>query len=141
MLTESWLRESDFHISPTKADYVSICGLEVFRRFKALNPEMGFARNMGVIVNMKDSHSATDEDYHAWLRSDPDNRCFTQAVPRMNSLQDAARFQVAERSYAAKYPGTVGNSIRALADEVVQRMNEANLPAAESAPATQAPAA
>ncbi len=43
VLTESWLREADFHISPTKADYVSVCGLEVFRRFKALNPEMGFA--------------------------------------------------------------------------------------------------
>jgi chromosome partitioning protein len=131
VLTESWLRESDFHISPTKADYVSICGLEVFRRFKALNPEMGFARNMGVIVNMKDSHSVADEDYHAWLRSDPDNRCFTQAVPRMNSLQDAARFQIAERSYSAKYPGTVGQAVRALADEVVQRMTEANAPMQE----------
>ncbi|NIO38877.1 MAG: AAA family ATPase, partial [Burkholderiales bacterium] len=28
ILTESWLREADFHISPTKADYVSVCGLE-----------------------------------------------------------------------------------------------------------------
>ena len=143
VLTESWLREADFHISPTKADYVSICGLEVFRRFKALNPEMGFARNMGVIINMKDSHSAADEDYHAWLRSDADNRCFTQAVPRMNSLQDAARFQVAERSYAAKYPGSVGQSVKALANEVVQRMNEANMPVTEPVPAAvaRAPAA
>ena len=54
VLTESWLREADFHISPTKADYVSVCGLEVFRRFKGLNPEMGFAENLGVIVNMKE---------------------------------------------------------------------------------------
>jgi chromosome partitioning protein len=124
VLTESWLREADFHISPTKADYVSICGLEVFRRFKALNPEMGFARNLGVIINMKDNHSAPDEDYHAWLRSDPENRCFTQAIPRLNSLQDAARFQTSERSYSAKYPGVIGQSIRALAGEVVERMAE-----------------
>jgi chromosome partitioning protein len=133
VLTESWLREADFHISPTKADYVSICGLEVFRRFKALNPEMGFARNMGVIINMKDSHSAPDEDYHAWLRSDAENRCFTQAVPRLNSLQDAARFQTSERSYAAKYPGVVGHAVKALATEVVQRMAEANQPLTEPA--------
>jgi chromosome partitioning protein len=126
VLTESWLREADFHISPTKADYVSICGLEVFRRFKALNPEMGFARNLGVIVNMKDNQSATDEDYHAWLRSDADNRCFTQAVPRLNSLQDAARFQVSERSYSAKYPGAVGQAMRTLAAEVIERMAEAS---------------
>ena len=141
VLTESWLREADFHVSPTKADYVSICGLEVFRRFKALNPEMGFARNMGVIINMKDSQSAADEDYHSWLRSDADNRCFTQAVPRMNSLQDAARFQTSERSYAAKYPGSVGHAMRGLADEVMSRMTEANATVAEPAVATTPTAA
>jgi len=135
VLTESWLREADFHISPTKADYVSICGLEVFRRFRALNPEMGFARNLGVIVNMKDAQSAADEDYHAWLRSDAENRCFTQAVPRMNSLQDAARFQVSERSYAAKYPGAIGQAIRGLADEVVARVAADNGTVNEAPPA------
>ncbi len=134
VLTESWLRESDYHISPTKADYVSICGLEVFRRFKALNPEMGFARNLGVIINMKDSQSPADEDYHSWLRSDPENRCFTQAVPRLNSLQDAARFLTTERSYAAKYPGVVGHAMKALAVEVVERMAEAETQAQAAAP-------
>lgn len=124
VLTESWLREADFHISPTKADYVSICGLEVFRRFKALNPEMGFARNLGVIVNMKDANSASDEDYHAWLRSNPDNRCFVQAVPRLNAMEEAAKFCTSERSYSAKYPGAVGHAMKALAAEVVQRMAE-----------------
>ncbi|GAH02422.1 unnamed protein product, partial [marine sediment metagenome] len=57
ILTECWLREADFYISPTKADYISVCGLEVFRRFKSLNPEMGFAENLGVIVNI-DLHQA-----------------------------------------------------------------------------------
>ncbi len=57
VLTESWLREADFHFSPTKPDYVSTCGLEVFRRFRGLNPEMGFAENLGVCINMKEGYS------------------------------------------------------------------------------------
>ena len=75
VLTESWLREADFHFSPTKPDYVSTCGLEVFRRFKGLNPEMGFAENLGVIINMKDPHSSVEADYQRWLAENPDNRC------------------------------------------------------------------
>ena len=122
VLTESWLREADYHISPTKADYVSVCGLEVFRRFKALNPEMGFAENMGVLVNMKDVGSPTEEDYHAWLISNPDNRCFDQVVPRAVALQEAARFHAPDRSYFAKYPGETGKALRKLCEEVLARM-------------------
>ncbi|HRK20158.1 MAG TPA: ParA family protein [Hyphomicrobiaceae bacterium] len=121
VLTESWLREARFHISPTKPDYVSVCGLEVFRRFKALNPEMGFAENLGVIVNMKDMASPVDAEYHRWLADNPENRCFSAAVPRMGTLQDAARFRTPDRSFMAKYPGPVGHAIRALADEVLAR--------------------
>lgn len=125
VLTESWLREADFHISPTKADYVSVCGLEVFRRFKALNPEMGFAENMGVLINMKDAASPTEEDYHAWLVSNPDNRCFDQVVPRSVTLQEAARFHTPDRSYLAKYPGEIGKAIRGLCEEMLARMGVA----------------
>ena len=81
VLTESWLREADFHLSPTKADYVSVCGLEVFRRFKALNPEMGFAENMGVIVNMKDAGSAAEDDYHGWIRDNAENNVLQAGRP------------------------------------------------------------
>src|SRR6202521_436093 len=84
VLTESWLREADFHVSPTKPDYVSTCGLEVFRRFKSLNPEMGFAENLGVIINMKDLNSPSDQEYHRWLEENVENNCFKQAVPRMS---------------------------------------------------------
>jgi chromosome partitioning protein len=108
VLTESWLREADFHFSPTKPDYVSTCGLEVFRRFKGLNPEMGFAENIGVCVNMKDGHSSVDEDYHRWLLANRDNRCFSQPVPRTSALQHASQLSAVERSYAAKYPGQAG---------------------------------
>lgn len=138
VLTESWLREADFHISPTKADYISVCGLEVFRRFKALNPEMGFAENMGVLVNMKDIGSPTEEDYHAWLLSNPENRCFSQVVPRAIALQEAARFHAPDRSYFAKYPGEIGAALRGLCEEVLARMT-AGAPAATEEPPAPPP--
>lgn len=125
VLTESWLREADWHISPTKPDYVSSCGLEVLRRFKALNPEMGFATNLGVLINMKDDMSAMDNEYHRWLASNEDNRCFELAVPRVTALQHAAQFQVGERSYQAKYPGSSGRAMKALAAEVLDRLGSA----------------
>lgn len=152
VLTESWLREADFHLSPTKPDYVSVCGLEVFRRFKALNPEMGFAENLGVLVNMIDPASPNDQQYLAWLRGNPENRCFETAVARTNSLQEAARFHVPERSYPAKYPGASGHALRALAEEVLARLAAAKpieprvppvaapAPAAAAASAAAAPA-
>lgn len=126
VLTECWLREAHFHVSPTKADYVSVCGLEVFRRFKALNPEMGFAENLGVLVNLKEMGSDSDAGYHAWLMENAENRCFKQSIPRLGALQDAARFQALERSYGAKYPGAVGTAVKALTVELLARLEEAN---------------
>jgi chromosome partitioning protein len=126
VLTESWLREADFHVSPTKADYVSVCGLEVFRRFKSLNPEMGFAENLGVLVNMRDMSSLVDTEYVNWLKANPENRCFEASIPRVNALQDAARFQPQQRSYGAKYPGQVGQSIKTLCRELLVRLEAAN---------------
>jgi chromosome partitioning protein len=126
VLTESWLREADFHLSPTKPDYVSTCGLEVFRRFKGLNPEMGFAENLGVIVNMKDTYSSVDADYQRWLMENPDNRSFPQPVPRTSALQVAAQLSPVERSYVAKYPGESGTAIRAVAEELISRLKAAN---------------
>ena len=125
VLTECWLREADFHVSPTKPDYVSVCGLEVFRRFKSLNPEMGFAENMGVVISMKDKLSASDEEYHRWLRENGENRCFEQPVPRSNALQDAARFASQHRSYSAKYPGEAGAAVKALSKELLARLDSA----------------
>lgn len=127
VLTECWLREADFHLSPTKPDYISVCGLDVFSRFKQLNPEMGFAENIGVLINMKDRHSAEDDEYHRWLASNPDNKCFTQIVPRLNALQQAARYQNEERSFSAKYPGEIGIAVRGLALELLTRLAEGAL--------------
>jgi chromosome partitioning protein len=133
VLTESWLREADFYIAPTKPDYASVCGLDVFRRFKDLNPEMGFAQNLGLVVNMKDKTSPTDDEYHRWLEQNDENRCFASAIPRMNALQDATRYQAQERSYAAKFPGEAGSSMRKLAQELLARVAEANADASRTA--------
>ncbi|MBS0243422.1 MAG: ParA family protein [Proteobacteria bacterium] len=125
VLTECWLREADFHVSPTKPDYISVCGLDVFRRFQQLNPEMGFAENLGVLVNMKDRQSAEDEEYHRWLAGNAENRCFTQVLPRLNALQQAARYHNDERSYGAKYPGEIGGAVRGLTEELLARLASA----------------
>ncbi|MGI9522302.1 MAG: ParA family protein [Hyphomicrobiaceae bacterium] len=122
VLTESWLREAHFHITPTKADYISTCGLEVFRRFKQLHPEMGFAENLGVVINMKDVTSPADEEYHRWLLQDRENMCFDNIIPRMTAMQDASRFRDDTRSYAAKYPGVAGKALRGLAKEILLRL-------------------
>lgn len=124
VLTESWLREADYYVSPTKPDYVSVCGLEVFRRFRALNPEMGFAENLGVVVNMMDENSKPENEYHRWLTENPDNRCFDSVIPRRSTLQDAARFETIQKSYQAKYPGDVGVTLRKLVEEVLERMEQ-----------------
>jgi chromosome partitioning protein len=85
---------------------------------------------------MKDPTSPSDEEYHRWLESNPENRCFRQPIPRMSALQDAANFQTAGRSYLAKYPGQAGTSLRALAQEVLERLDAANArSAADPAPA------
>ncbi len=132
VLTESWLREADFHISPTKPDYISVCGLEVFRRFKALNPEMGFAENLGVVVNLMDPNSAQDRDYDAWLRDRADNRCFSQPIHRSVALQHLTQFSPDGRSWIGKYPGVVGAAIKSISLEILQRIEATNAVAAPS---------
>jgi chromosome partitioning protein len=130
VLTEAWLREADFHISPTKPDYISVCGLEVFRRFKTLNPEMGFAENLGVVINLMDPTGAQDRDYDAWLRERADNRCFTQSIHRSIALQHITQFSPEGRSWLGKYPGAIGAAIKAVTLEVLQRVEAANAAAA-----------
>lgn len=124
VLTECWLREADYHVAPTKPDYVSACGLEVFRRFKSLNPEMGFAESLGVAINMRDQTSVGDVEYERWLRDNPDNKCFAAAIPRSNIFQHATAYQSADRSYPAKYPGEIGQAVRSMAAELLARLQQ-----------------
>jgi chromosome partitioning protein len=122
VLTESWLREADFYLSPTRPDYISTRGLEFLRKFRERDPHMGFAECLGVVVNMKDVHSREDAEYEHWLRQNATNRCFRQALPRVAPLQAATRFAERPRSYWAKYPGQTAESLRQLAGELMSRL-------------------
>jgi chromosome partitioning protein len=124
VVTESWLREADFYLSPTRPDYISTRGLAFLRRFRQRNPEMGFAELLGTIINMKDMQAPEDEQYDQWLRGDADNRCFRQPILRVTPLQSAAYFSPRPRSYWAKYPGQTGNQIRSLTQELLARLGE-----------------
>ena len=141
VLTESWLREADFHFSPTKPDYVSTCGLEVFRRFKGLNPEMGFAENLGVIINMKDAPLLGGRRLPPLAHQQPRQQaasprpCHAQA--RCSTRRSSAPV---ERSFMAKYPGESSVAIRAVCQELLNRLEAANAKeAAASPPATPVP--
>jgi chromosome partitioning protein len=122
VLTESWLREADFYLSPTRPDYISTRGLKFLRQFRERDPDMGFAEPLGVIINMKDTHSPEDAQYEDWLRQDAENKCFQQPILRVSALQAATRFAPRARSYWAKYPGQTGASLRELAAEMLARL-------------------
>jgi chromosome partitioning protein len=124
VVTESWLREADFHLTPTRPDYISTRGLSFLRKFRQRNPEMGFGELLGTIINMKDPQAPEDEQYDHWLRGDPENRCFRQAMLRVTPLQSAAYFSPRPRSYWAKYPGATGDQLRSLTQELLVRANE-----------------
>ena len=96
VITECWLREADFYLSPTRPDYISTRGLAFLNKFRQRNPEMGFAELLGVIVNMKDPQSSEDDQYDHWLRLEPENRCFTPADPARHAPA-VGRLLLAER--------------------------------------------
>jgi chromosome partitioning protein len=122
VLTECFLREADFYLSPTKPDYVSTRGLKFLQGFKERNPEMGFAESLGVIINMKDPHSPEDEHFDRWLRQDSGYSCFHQSIPQVTSLQ-ATGVSPQARSYWAKYPGRTGEQLRHLTLELLSRLS------------------
>jgi chromosome partitioning protein len=122
VLTECFLREASFYLSPTKPDVISTRGLRFLEEFKGRDPQMGFAENLGVIVNMTDVHSARDEQFEQWLRQEPGNRCFQQSIPRVGALQATGFVSPHPRSYWAKYPGETGEHLRRLTLELVGRI-------------------
>jgi chromosome partitioning protein len=122
VLTECFLREAHYYVSPTKPDYISTRGLKFLREFKQRDAEMGFAENLGVIINMKDQHALEDDQVERWLREDPEHRCFQQVIPRASPLQATGFVSAHPRSYWAKYPGETGDHLRRLAAEVLDRL-------------------
>jgi chromosome partitioning protein len=125
VLSECFLREASFYISPTKPDFISTRGLAFLREFAESDPQMGLAENLGVIINMKDVHSAQDDQFDQWLRQEPGNRCFRQSIPRVSALQATGLVSPYPRSYGAKYPGETGDQLRRLTLELLGRIGEA----------------
>ena len=124
LLTEIWLREADYHLAPVKPDFLAIAGLEMFREFKKINPDLKMAENLGILVNMKNGHSAEDDNYHNILANDAESNCFPEAIPHMTPIQHAARFSTEKRSFMAKYPGSAGAAFRATVEEILRRTGD-----------------
>jgi chromosome partitioning protein len=131
-MTETWLRECDHQIIPVKPDFLAISGLEYLRRFRSRNPEMGFANQLGVVLNMMEMTSPADRAMAEHLREDPTLMCFDATIPMASIIQRAALFSAEPRSYIAKYAGDPGRAIRAVTEELIHRLSAA--PSASSAP-------
>lgn len=123
VMTETWLRECDQHIIPVKPDFLAISGLEYLRRFRSRNPEMGFANQLGIVLNMMDMTSPEDRAMATHLREDKALHCFEAAVPMANIIQRASLLSGEPRSYLAKYAGAPGQAIRAFTRELLGRMS------------------
>ena len=122
VLTECFLREADFYLSPTRPDYISTRGLKFLHEFKQRNPEMGFSYNLGVLINMIDPLSPQDEQVDGWLRRQPEHCCFHESIPRVTSLQATGAVSHQVSSYWAKYPGETGGCLRRLTYELLSRL-------------------
>ena len=139
LLTECWLREVEYFMPPIKPDYLAVRGLGILKKFREDFSSQGFADLLGIVINMKDGRIASEEEWHAKLLADPENRLFKTHIPRRAYIQRAADFDLGKRTYIAKYPGDAGTSIRALTKEVIERLDQAR--AAVAAPkAAPAPA-
>lgn len=122
VLTECWLREADYYLPPTKADYLSVRGLAILQQFRVQSAQHGFAELLGVLINQKDEQSPSEAAWHRRLIGAVQNRCFPSGIPRRTYIQRAADFDPGERSYLAKYPGDSGAAIRAITAQVMERM-------------------
>ena len=125
LLTECWLREAQYFMPPTKPDYLAVRGLGILKKFRQEYSEQGFADLLGVVINLKDGRIASEEEWHARLLADPENRCFQTHIPRRAYIQRAADFDTDKRTFIAKYPGDAGQSIRALTKEALGRLASA----------------
>lgn len=127
VVTECWLRECAWHLLPLRPDVLAVAGMQYLNAFKRRDLDLGFAKHLGVVINMKQSQSDADELMHEMLRSNSDLRCFRSAIPMVPHLQKAALYVHDQRSYQNKYPGEVGHALRSIAGEVVTRVHDVKL--------------
>jgi chromosome partitioning protein len=124
ILTETWLRQCDFFLPPTKADYLSHRGLSIIRRYRDLAQGGSFAESLGILINQKDGRVKSEEEWHQRMLADPESRCFANCIPRRAYIQRAADFDATMRTYLSKYPGDAGEAMRRVAEELLERIAE-----------------
>ena len=122
VLTETWLRQCDYFLPPTKADYLSHRGLSIIKRYRDLAQGGRFAENLGILINQKDGRVKSEEEWHRRMLADPESRCFTNCIPRRAYIQRAADFDATKRTYLSKYPGDAGEAMRKVAAELLERI-------------------
>ena len=120
VLTESWLREADFYLSPTRPDYISTRGLKFLAEFRQRDASHGLCR----VPRRRHQHEGRARARGCGIRGvAAQGRTSTAASAkpsmRVAALQSATRFAAPARSYWAKYPGQTGESLRLLDDRVV----------------------
>ncbi len=133
VMTETWLRECDWHLIPVRPDILAISGIQYLKNFKRRENEERFARHLGVVINMKQAGSETDETMHELLLANRGLACFPEAVPMIQHIQKAALCSNEERSFQNKYPGEAGHALRAIAKTLLERVS-----ASKRAPEEQA---
>ena len=121
VVTEVFLREAQWHLVPVKPDVLAVSGMKYLNRFKSRDPTLGFAKHLGVAINMMQRNNDSDSVIHDLLMGDPDLACFSAAVPHIGHLQKAALFLRDKRSIQNKYPGEAGMAIKAMVQEIVRR--------------------
>lgn len=123
VVTECWLRECQWHLVPIKPDILAVSGMEYLKRFRQRDERLGFAAHLGVVINMKQVRSQTDELMHELLNGNSELRCFKSAVPSIPHIQKAALFVAEGRSFQNKYPGEAGAAIRSVTAEILTRLS------------------
>lgn len=123
VMTEAWLREAAWHLVPVKPDVLAVSGMHYLNAFKMRDPKLGFARHLGVVINMLDARSEVEGMIHEMLWSNRDLMVFKTAIPLVPHIQKAALFSREPRSYLNKYPGDAGQAFQSLAIEILDRLD------------------
>ena len=126
IMTEVWLRECDHHIIPVKPDTLAMTGLRYLQSFQSRDPEKGFARLLGIVINLQLMNSVEDAIMERLIREDAALQTFRSSIPNVGHLQKAALFTSPDRSYVAKYPGDAGQAIRDVCMEIRTRLQLGN---------------
>lgn len=135
IVTESWLRECDYHLIPLKPDILAVGGMQYLKRFRERDSHLGFAEHLGVAITMMQGASETDRIIYNAINENSHWACFRKAIPMILHIQKAALYRSEGRSYPGKYPGEAGKAFRGLAEEILLRLEARAQGVAYSEPA------